>query len=842
MWKLIKVVGVLLVLVVAGLLAAPFFINVNDYRQEISSKVEQATGRTFTIGAIHASLFPWIGVELKDVHMANAIGFSGPDFLRVGALQVQLELAPLLHKEVVIHSFHLIKPEIYLARNARGESNWQDLTGSAVGSAPSAKGVGSADEGATRSKSGLFSLVAQSMVISKGHIGWRDGAGHGLNIEDVDLTITDLQQVRPVSVALSARIGADRLKLAGKVGPLGEDLAALDPAQLPMQMQLSTDHLSLATFKSLTGALPEFVGNDPALALDLQLEQRPDGVRVTAGTMSLSTAAPALFQQLQLVWKAEVNAKNQIRLRSMNVVLDQSKLATLSGTVTRLEGDPMLALRIQSAPLSRLWLAHFAPALTTLYAAHPAPWKQLRFGLLLRGTSSQMKAEDLQLVLDGESLQGEGSFRFGKEPMARLNLNGQTLHLDPWLPMATSPATSPASDAAGTRTSEGAVIGTSSAPAAGSEPDLRPFAKWKLDMRLSLDRLNMRKLDLDRFRVVVTGKRGAYRLKPLSFALAGGTVVEQATININHYPLRWTEALTVQGVQVQPVLKALADTDMLSGSLKMQTTLRGRGVLPDHATSRLNGSGKMELTSGSIKGFDIAGTLRNLTSFQQQGGSKQTDFSKLTASFGIVKGMVENKDLFMASPLFRLTGHGTVNLPAKTLDYHVKPKLVGTLIGQGDTMAVRKGLSVPVAITGSFNNPKIRPEIDPMTLIKSVGGLLKGGAGSIGGVLKGVGKGAGTLIQGAGGGVGSLLGGVGGLVGGALGGKPAAGSTPRGATIQGATPQGATIQPRRQSQQPATIVPNASLGGARIAPKAAPPPSNPQQQLQNALGGLLKGF
>ncbi|MDQ6951574.1 MAG: AsmA family protein [Mariprofundales bacterium] len=733
MWKTVKITGVVLVVLIAALLAAPFLININNYRQEISSQIEQATGRHFTIGSIHASLFPWIGLELKDVRMANALGFSSPDFLRAETLQIQLEVMPLLHKEIVIRRFELIKPEIYLARNSHGEGNWQDLTGtSAPIVAPPISAIPSTSS-ATRAPShaGVFSLAAQSMVIQQGRISWRDSQGggpnKGIDISDLNLTITDLQQTRPVKVSLSARIANDQIKLEGEVGPLG-DLGQLDPTHLPLQLHLSAAHLALSDFQAFTGALPATLGTSPAISMDLHLEQRPDGIRVTTGKAVLHGEAPAPFQQLALHWKCEINAANQIQLRSLDITIDQTKLITASGTITKLKSDPSFALRIQSAALTRKWLARFAPILTTLYAGHSTPWKQLRFGALLRGNSQQIRAEDLQLVVDHETLQGDGSIRFGDHPVARLNLSGATLHLDPWLPQpkpaatTTVVATPPATPA----TATAANTVTASPPAASAEPDLRAFAKWQVDLRLSLDKLNMRRLDLTHFRVVLTGKKGDYQLKPLSFALAGGTVQEQATLNINHYPAKWDESVTVQGVEVQPILQALGNTDLLSGSLAMQTELHGSGVLPDQATSHLNGKGNLALTNGSVKGFDIAATMRNLTAFKQQGKAQQTDFSQLTASYTITNGVVKNKDLFMESPLFRLTGHGSVNLAKKTLNYHVKPKLVGTLIGQGDTMAVRKGLSVPLGISGSFNHPKIRPEIDTATLINSISTLLKG--------------------------------------------------------------------------------------------------------------------
>ncbi|MDQ6963309.1 MAG: AsmA family protein [Mariprofundales bacterium] len=811
-------------LIVSGLLIAPFVIDVNNYRVEISKQVEAATGRQFTVAAIHASLFPWLGLELQGVRMANASGFSRPDFLRAKRLQIQVEVMPLLNHEVVIRSFRLIEPQIFLERNSRGEGNWQDLLGSSVPDvAVASPSPSTATPQRERSTSQLPTLVAHEIVLNSGHVGWRSSDGRGIDIDDINLTVTDLQQLRPVNLALSGRVGGASFRVDGKIGPLG-DLAALDAAHLPVQLKLVGEDLALSQFTPLIGRLPTELGANPAMALDVQLEQRPDGMRVTAGRVTLTADAPAIFHELVVGWRGELNRRNDLQLHSAHLLVDSQEVVKLNGTVTQLATHPRFNLRIQSAQLSRNWLSRYLPALNTLYAAHPDGWQSVQVGALVQGDSKRVGFTNLQLMLNGESLQGEGSLRVGRRSKVRLNLSGRVLHLDPWLPQ---PKEQEVVVSSSEPAAEGEVIGspppTTGAAGSGSvEPDLRSFASWQADIRLAIDTLTIHNLDLTHFQVAAAGKEGRYRLDPLSFALAGGQVREVATININHYPLTWTESLHLKGVEVGPVLRKLANIDTLDGTLVMKTSLHGSGIVAAHATKRLSGSGSLSLRNGSIKGFDIAGTLRNLTSFQHNRGAERTDFSALSASFTIRNGVVDNRDLFISSPLFRLTGYGTVDLVAKQLDYHAKPKLVGTLIGQGDTLPVRKGLAVPVAITGDLNSPKIRPEIDPMTLINSVGTLLQGAGSGAGKLLKGVTDGVGAGLGGA---LGALLGG---------------GSAPP------TPPSGELISPKvSPSSRPALISPPSNRGGgALISPPAgsrapATPPPTQQQLLQDALGGLL---
>ena len=87
--------------------------------------------------------------------------------------------------------------------------------------------------------------------------------------------------------------------------------------------------------------------------------------------------------------------------------------------------------------------------------------------------------------------------------------------------------------------------------------------------------------------------------------------------------------------------------------------------------------------------------------------------TQLSASFRIEQGQATTTDLTLAGPLVRMTGAGTVDLPAKTLAFRVEPKLVLTTEGQGSA-ANPVGLGIPVAIEGPWAEPRIYPDVAGM--------------------------------------------------------------------------------------------------------------------------------
>lgn len=88
---------------------------------------------------------------------------------------------------------------------------------------------------------------------------------------------------------------------------------------------------------------------------------------------------------------------------------------------------------------------------------------------------------------------------------------------------------------------------------------------------------------------------------------------------------------------------------------------------------------------------------------------EETDFSTLAVAATITNGVLETTLLDAASPLLRLEGGGKVNLVNETLDFLAKPTVVATATGQGGKeLEALRGLTIPIALTGSLFDPKVR--------------------------------------------------------------------------------------------------------------------------------------
>jgi AsmA protein len=122
--KFLLMIGSLLLILVIVAMLAPFFIQADTFKAQITQQIEKSIGRDVTIaGPIRLKFFPIAGAHLEGVTVA---GFPGsPPLMTLKSLDVAVALLPLLKKNVIIKSLDIHEPAIHLQVNKRGENNWQ---------------------------------------------------------------------------------------------------------------------------------------------------------------------------------------------------------------------------------------------------------------------------------------------------------------------------------------------------------------------------------------------------------------------------------------------------------------------------------------------------------------------------------------------------------------------------------------------------------------------------------------------------------------------------------------------------------------------------------------------
>jgi uncharacterized protein involved in outer membrane biogenesis len=113
-----------LILIIGAMLVIPSFVDWGQYREQIKTRVAEATGYQITINdELNAAFLPYPHITLGAVEIDGS-NAEGPYTVngQVERLSIAVALMPLLSKEIVISDISLIKPVLTVQENAVEET------------------------------------------------------------------------------------------------------------------------------------------------------------------------------------------------------------------------------------------------------------------------------------------------------------------------------------------------------------------------------------------------------------------------------------------------------------------------------------------------------------------------------------------------------------------------------------------------------------------------------------------------------------------------------------------------------------------------------------------------
>ena len=261
-------------------------------------------------------------------------------------------------------------------------------------------------------------------------------------------------------------------------------------------------------------------------------------------------------------------------------------------------------------------------------------------------------------------------------------------------------------------------------PEADTPVDLSPLKGINAKGKLQVGALEVHGLKLAEVNAQLSAANGRIAVAPHSAKLYEGTVSGEVAVDANRNHISLKEEL--KNVHIGPLLRDFAEQDRVDGRGNVALDVTTAGATVNAMKRALSGTAKVALRDGAVKGVNIGEIVRKARSTfggsqpaaegeTAAGNTQKTDFSELNASFAIKNGVAHNEDLEVKAPLFRLGGAGDINIVNSTLDYLAKASIVATSQGQGgkerDNLA---GLTVPVRLTGSFDDLKYKVDVRGM--------------------------------------------------------------------------------------------------------------------------------
>jgi uncharacterized protein involved in outer membrane biogenesis len=119
------VVGIATILLLAFFFVVPALIRVDRYRPQVSSYLQERTGKQVEIGRLALKFFP-LTVHIDHIGLKNPPIFPAGYVIQVARIDAELSWAALLHRQVVIKSLVLEDPVLNLTSDPDGPWNFEN--------------------------------------------------------------------------------------------------------------------------------------------------------------------------------------------------------------------------------------------------------------------------------------------------------------------------------------------------------------------------------------------------------------------------------------------------------------------------------------------------------------------------------------------------------------------------------------------------------------------------------------------------------------------------------------------------------------------------------------------
>jgi AsmA protein len=664
-------------------------------RQTIAAQVKDKTGRDLVVaGPAAFSFYPGLGVILKDVTLSGPPG-SPAMLVKMDELDINIKTMPLLNRQIEVRRLILRRPVFDLRVDRQGRKNWTLAEASTFQRYAQAEATAPqpGDAGTTGAPivtdapprpagpglrlpaklSDIDHLQMDDVRIESGTLRYTDertGKTQSVTAVNMKLNIKSLSSALTASGDFAWQ--GEKTEFNGKVSPVRSVLE-----EKPAQMEFAAKNRHAAA--NYDGSLHVGEGADLAGKLDIK------GASVKGLAKWLGTAVPDVqgLGPFTIAGDLQTNG-NVTSLSNAKMSLDGAT-ATGNTRVTTGGVRPYVAANLQISELNlNKYLgsgggsARSAPAEKAPAPARPAA-----------KAGSQTDAGSIEDLID--------------KPATGPKVHGYTER-----------------------------AGWSNAPI-----DLSLFGVADTDAKLRVGRLIFQDIKVGQTALTVALKNKVLKTTFDNIQLYDGKGKGFLNVDATSKAPAIGANFGLDGLSALPFLKDAADMEWLSGKAHLALQLATRGGSQLQLVENLNGKADFSFADGALVGFNVAGAVRGISqgkfSALKKSPTEKTDFSELSATFKITDGIAQNQDLKLTSPLLRVSGAGAVQMPQRTLDYTVKPKLVASLEGQKGAANI-SGIEVPVRITGSWDRPKFEPDLkgllsDPnkaADTVKQLGKQLKG--------------------------------------------------------------------------------------------------------------------
>lgn len=406
-----------------------------------------------------------------------------------------------------------------------------------------------------------------------------------------------------------------------------------------------------------------------------------------------------------------INAVNQLALK-------------LKGSVVEPIEQQRFTMMMDIASFSPRRLLEELGITFPIQTTDPGVLDKVAVKLNISGDPTAISIKDSSIILDDSTLKLSADLKEMEKPDMAFVLDLDAINVDRYLPPPAEKDSGTPGPAPAGKTEE-----TTPAPAA-EEPaaiDYTPLRKLVLNGEVKVGELIASGAKVQDILIKIVGKGGVFDLDPFQLKLYQGGLDVVGKFDFQQDNPKIAVDLNSENIQVGPLLKESVNKEILEGNMNAKAGISFVGDDVDEIKKTLNGQGELKFIDGAIVGVDIAGMVRDFKAgagLQKQAEKPRTDFAELKVPFTLTNGLFQTDATSLQSPLLRLLANGSADLVSEKLDMKVKPKIVGTIKGQGDTED-RAGLSIPIHVGGTFKKPKYSADLSGLASKETIKEVLK---------------------------------------------------------------------------------------------------------------------
>lgn len=259
-----------------------------------------------------------------------------------------------------------------------------------------------------------------------------------------------------------------------------------------------------------------------------------------------------------------------------------------------------------------------------------------------------------------------------------------------------------------------------------------PFGLEKLmaadaDVHFRGEKVVTANLPLDKMSAHLIVSGGVVKLTPLDFGVAGGNLVSVIEMDGRKPPMVTRADITAKGLHLDRMFPTSRLGSGDTGTMGGHAVLQGNGNSVAQMLASAKGDAALIMEGGSVgelalrmSNLDIANSVLLLL-----GGDKQVPVRCMVGIFNAVDGDFKVNTLVLDTAKVNITGSGHVDFTDESLHLRLVSQ------SKGFSLASLRG---PIAVTGSFMTPVLRPEMTNPTMrggLAVVLGIATAGVGAL---------------------------------------------------------------------------------------------------------------